>query len=128
VPSDANAIVMKSVIHDGNDERSVRILRNCHRALRPGARLVIDRIVPEKLEPTADHLATVLMDLNMLVGPGGYERTESEHGELLTSPNPMCGAYTRAASHPSIAVGWYRTARSRLEIAGGVCREENEGR
>jgi SAM-dependent methyltransferase len=84
VPSDADAIVMKSVIHDWNDERGVRILRNCHRALRPGARLmVIDRIVPEKLEPRADHLATVLMDLNMLRGPGGCERSEGEHRELL---------------------------------------------
>jgi len=85
VPSGADAIVLKSVIHDWNDERCVRILQNCQRALRPGARLmVIDRIVPEKLEPSADHLAIVLMDLNMLRGPGGCERTESEHKELLT--------------------------------------------
>jgi hypothetical protein len=84
VPSGADAIVLKSVIHDWNDERCVRILQNCQRALRPGARLmVIDRIVPEKLEPSADHLAIVLMDLNMLRGPGGCERTESEHKELL---------------------------------------------
>jgi SAM-dependent methyltransferase len=80
----ADAIVMKSIIHDWNDERCVRILQNCHRALKPGARLiVIDRVVPEKLEPKADHLAITLMDLNMLRGPGGCERTEREHRELL---------------------------------------------
>lgn len=84
VPAGADAIIMKSIIHDWNDERCVRILQNCHRALKPGARLmVIDRIVPDKLEPTADHLDIVLMDLNMLRGPGGCERTESEFGELL---------------------------------------------
>lgn len=84
VPAGAEAIVMKSIICDWNDERCVRILQNCHRALKPGARLmVIDRIVPEKLEPTPDHLATMLMDLNMLRIPGGCERTESEHRELL---------------------------------------------
>jgi ubiquinone/menaquinone biosynthesis C-methylase UbiE len=84
VPAGAEAIVMKSIICDWNDERCVQILQNCHRVLKPGARLiVIDRIVPEKLEPTPHHLATMLMDLNMLRIPGGCERTESEHRELL---------------------------------------------
>jgi ubiquinone/menaquinone biosynthesis C-methylase UbiE len=85
VPADADAIMMKSIIHDWNDERCARIFQNCHRALKPGARLIVlERIVPEKLEPTADHLSAVLSDLNMLRGPGGCERTESEFRELLT--------------------------------------------
>jgi hypothetical protein len=84
VPAAADAIIMKSIIHDWNDERCVRILQNCHRSLKPGARLlVLDRVMPNKLEPTADHLAAVLSDLNMLRGPGGCERTENEHRELL---------------------------------------------
>ncbi len=82
----ADAIVMKSIIHDWNDERCVRLLQNCRRALKPGARLiVIDRIMPEKIEPKAEHLAAVLSDLNMLRGPGGSERTEREHRELLVN-------------------------------------------
>ncbi|MBF6567781.1 MAG: methyltransferase [Candidatus Binataceae bacterium] len=84
VPAAADAIILKNIIHDWNDERCLQILRNCHRALRPGARLTaIDRIVPEKLEPKADHLSAMLSDLNMLRGAGGCERTESEHRELL---------------------------------------------
>ena len=84
VPAGADAIVLKSIIHDWNDERCERILQNCRRALKHGARLtVIDRIVPEKLEPKADHLAAVLSDLNMLRWSGGCERTEGEHRELL---------------------------------------------
>ena len=52
--------------------------------MKPGARLmVIDRVVPEKLKPTADNLDVVLMALHMLRGPGGCERTEREHCELL---------------------------------------------
>ena len=83
-PAGADAIILKSIIHDWNDERCARILQNCHSALKRGARLtVIDRIVPDKLEPNADHLSAVLSDLNMLRGPGGCERTESEHRELL---------------------------------------------
>jgi ubiquinone/menaquinone biosynthesis C-methylase UbiE len=84
LPSGADAIVMKSVVHNWNDERCVRILQNCHRVLQSGTRLMaIDRVVPEKLEPTADSVAAVLSDLNMLRGPGGCERTESEFRELL---------------------------------------------
>jgi precorrin-6B methylase 2 len=84
VPTGADAIVMKSIIHDWNDERCVRILQNCHRALRPGARLVlIDKVMPENLDPGADDLFVILDDLNMLRGPGGCERTPSEYRALL---------------------------------------------
>lgn len=84
VPAGADAIIMKYIIHDWNDERCVQILRNCHRALKPGARLlVVDRVMPARLEATPDHLAVALADLNMLRGPGGCERTEGEHRELL---------------------------------------------
>ena len=84
VPAGADAIIMKYIIHDWNDERCVQILQNCHRALKPGARLlVVDKVMPARLEATADHLAVALADLNMLRGPGGCERTESEHRELL---------------------------------------------
>jgi cyclopropane fatty-acyl-phospholipid synthase-like methyltransferase len=84
IPAGADAIIMKSIIHDWSDERCVRILQNCHRSMKPGARLlVLDRIISEKPESTADHLSAVLSDLNMLRGPGGCERTENEHRELL---------------------------------------------
>jgi O-methyltransferase domain/Dimerisation domain len=84
VPARADAIVLKNVLHDWSDERCARILENCHRALEPDSRLtVIDRVVAEKLEARPEHLADVLSDLNMLRGPGGCERTESEHRALL---------------------------------------------
>ncbi len=84
VPAGADAIVLKNIIHDWTDERCGRILQNCYSALKRGDRLtVIDRIVPEKAEPNADHLSAVLSDLNMLRGPGGCERTENEHRDLL---------------------------------------------
>jgi hypothetical protein len=80
---------MKSIIHDWNDhdwndERSVRILANCRHALSPGARLmVIDRVMPDNLEPKPEHPSAALSDLNMLLGPGGCERTPSEFRALL---------------------------------------------
>ena len=84
VPAVADAIIMKSVIHDWDDERCELILRNCHAALKRGDRLtVVDRVVPENLEAKPEHLSAVLSDLNMLRGPGGCERTEREFGALM---------------------------------------------
>jgi hypothetical protein len=82
VPSGADAIMMKSILHDWSDERCVRILHNCHCVLQRGARLiVIDRVMPEA--PNADDLSVVLSDLNMLRSVGGCERTEGEFRDLL---------------------------------------------
>jgi SAM-dependent methyltransferase len=84
VPAGAGAIVMKSIIHDWNDERSERILQNCRRALKPGARLLlIEKVKPEKIEPGGDDLVVFLDDLNMLRGPGGCERNPTEFRALL---------------------------------------------
>lgn len=84
LPTGGNTIVMKSIIHDWNDERCVHILQNCHRALRLGAPLIlIDKVVPENLDPGAGDLFIILDDLNMLRGAGGCERTPSEFRALL---------------------------------------------
>jgi SAM-dependent methyltransferase len=84
VPTGADAILMKSVIHDWNDEKSIRILRNCHKALSPGGPLLlVERLMPETVAADPEHLSHVLSDLNMLRGPGGAERTESEYRVLL---------------------------------------------
>ena len=86
VPPGGDVYILKSIIHDWNDERCGGILRNCHQALKPGARLiVIERVVPAKLEPRADHLSNALMDLHMLRVLGGRERTENEFRELLAN-------------------------------------------
>jgi hypothetical protein len=77
----ADTYMMKMIIHDWNDERSGVILRNVHRASKPGARLlVMDTVVPARNdEPSLARL----MDLNMLVMTGGKERTEAEFRELF---------------------------------------------
>ena len=100
VPAGANAIIMKSVIHNWNDERCVRILQNCRRVLAPGARLLqIDRLMPEKLEPSADDLAAVMSDLNMLRGPGGGERTPTELRALLAKGGFRMGTVVPAGRY-----------------------------
>jgi DNA-binding HxlR family transcriptional regulator len=84
IPSIADAIILKSVIHDWNDEHSSRIFRNCHRALpRDGTLLLVERVLPEM--PTASDVdkAHIMSDLNMLCGPGGLERSERQYRLLL---------------------------------------------
>ena len=81
--TDADVYLMKSVIHDWNDERSRAILRACRAALRPGARLVlVEIVVPER--PGTSPLDQMIAgtDLNMLVMTGGRERTEAQYRAL----------------------------------------------
>ena len=84
IPEGADAYVLKSVIHDWNDERAGTILANCHAAMHSRARLLlIERLVPPHVGASAAHRAVARADLNMLVGLGGKERTESEYRTLL---------------------------------------------
>jgi ubiquinone/menaquinone biosynthesis C-methylase UbiE len=85
IPSGADAIILKSVIHDWNDERSGIILRNCRQALpKDGTLLLVERLMPESPGVSDDDRAQVMSDLNMLRGPGGRERTEKQYRRLLT--------------------------------------------
>jgi orsellinic acid C2-O-methyltransferase len=84
IPGGADAYLLKSVIHDWNDERSVVILRNCRCAMKGAAKLLlVERIVPRRLDASAAHRSIARGDLNMLVGLGGRERTEDEYRSLL---------------------------------------------
>lgn len=78
----ADGYIMKHIIHDWDDERSLRILQSINRAIKDGGKLlIVETVVPEGNEP---HYSK-LLDLEMLVSPGGVERTASEYRELLSN-------------------------------------------
>lgn len=80
VPGGGDAYILKWIIHDWDDERSITILKNCHRAMTGnGKLLLVEAIVPRGSEP---HFSKFI-DLNMLVMTGGRERTENEYRTLL---------------------------------------------
>jgi hypothetical protein len=84
IPAVAEAIILKSIIHDWNDDRSRLILQNCRQALpENGTLLLVERIMPESPTVTDEDKANAMSDLNMLRGPGGLERTEKEYRRLL---------------------------------------------
>jgi hypothetical protein len=79
VPDGGDVYLLKQIIHDWDDKRTVEILRACRASMTDRASLiVIERRIPEAIG-----LGTVtepfLADLEMLVmTPGGRERTEGE--------------------------------------------------
>jgi hypothetical protein len=76
VPEGGDAYLLKSVLHDWEDEPAIEILRACRRAAAAGTVLLV--IEREFALP-----ATKLSDLNMLLLPGGRERTAEQYGALL---------------------------------------------
>lgn len=80
VPAGGDAYLMKFILHDWDDARSTKILRNIRKAARPGARLlVVEAVLPAGDEPSLGKLG----DLNMLVMTGGCERTEADYAKLF---------------------------------------------
>lgn len=82
VPRGADAVVMRHIIHDWNDDQCRTILRNCANALPADGRvLVVETVVPPGNEPGF----VKLLDLTMMALPGGKERTEAEYRTLFDS-------------------------------------------
>ena len=80
VPAGADAYLLRHIIHDWDDEKSTLILRNIHRALAGRGKLLL---VEGVIQPGNEPSFTKLLDLTMLVIPGGKERTEAEYRDLL---------------------------------------------
>jgi SAM-dependent methyltransferase len=82
VPTGSDAYVLKNVLHDWDDEASVRILENCRRAMVAHGRLLIAELI---VEPHEDTGLGPLSDAHMLVATsGGRERSEAELSALAT--------------------------------------------
>jgi hypothetical protein len=82
IPAGADAYLLRHIIHDWNDERSAQILRNVHRALpATGKLLLVESVIPTGNEPSFGKL----LDLTMLVIPGGQERTQEEYTTLYAN-------------------------------------------
>jgi hypothetical protein len=82
VPEGRDLYLMRAVIHDWDDDDAVAILQVCRQAVpATGRLLLVERILGEGDSP--QRKATVFSDLNMLVAPGGRERTREEFEGML---------------------------------------------
>jgi len=80
VPAGADGYIMKHIIHDWDDERALRILRNIRNVMREDGRVMLVEAVITT-EGQQDY--GKLIDIEMLVSPGGKERTASEYKDLF---------------------------------------------
>lgn len=84
VPNGADVYLLKSVLHDWDDEHCAVILGNCRQAMGPHARLlVIERMMPEYLACSPHDQGIARSDLNMLIETGGCERTQEQFRAML---------------------------------------------
>jgi hypothetical protein len=82
VPAGADAYVMKHIIHDWDDDKARMILRSIGAAMKPDGRVVLLEAV---LTPANQPDFGKLLDLEMMLLPGGRERTEDEFRALFES-------------------------------------------
>jgi len=86
VPTGADAIVLKSVIHDWDDASATSILGNCRAAASANTRLLlIERVMPARMTASPASQRAAVLDIRMLLVAGGRERTEEEYRALLAS-------------------------------------------
>jgi hypothetical protein len=92
----ADAYALKHILHDWYDADCVRILKTIRAAAPLGAHLlVIERLIDGPNRGAAAKSS----DLNMLVGPGGMERTLPEFEALLAAGGWRFVAAHAAATH-----------------------------
>ena len=82
VPAGGDAYMLASVIHDWDDEAATAILKTCHGAMAPGAKLLLLEGI---IQPGNDPDSLKFGDLHMLVLFAGRERTAVEFRVLLES-------------------------------------------
>jgi O-methyltransferase/methyltransferase family protein len=88
----ADYYLLKWVLHDWDDEKCVRLLRNVRAGAATGSRmLVVDAVVGEPGRPDA----AALIDISMLVGTDGQERDLAELDALFAA-----SGWTRVAATP----------------------------
>lgn len=81
VPMGGDVYILSQIIHDWDDERALKILQNCRRAMKDSSRLLLfELIMPSQVVAPC---SAVERDLVMLVLTGGRERTETEFCNLL---------------------------------------------
>ncbi|HTM10724.1 MAG TPA: methyltransferase [Verrucomicrobiae bacterium] len=86
VPQGGDAYVLSRLINAFENERAVAVLKACHKAMGGNSKLLlVQRVLPDRVEKSSTAQAVTVMDLQMMVNTGGCERTEAEHRALAES-------------------------------------------
>jgi hypothetical protein len=102
VPVGGDVYLLAQILHDWDDDRSQAILAQCHRAMRPGARvLAVEQVIP----PGNELSVGKWLDLHMLILLAGRERTQDEYRTLYAAAGFELTRVIPTASGASIVEG-----------------------
>ncbi|MFY9344007.1 MAG: methyltransferase, partial [Planctomycetota bacterium] len=105
IPRGADALLLKHVLHNWDDERALALLRQCRAALpAAGALLVIETL----LAPDNRADLAAMLDLEMMVLLGGRERRKPELRRLLATAELVLDSVA-----PLVSGSWLLVARRR---------------
>ncbi len=80
VPAGADGYILKHIIHDWKDPEAIKVLTNIRKAMSTYGRvLLVEAVVGDVNEPDF----AKILDIEMLVSPGGKERTATEYADLF---------------------------------------------
>jgi hypothetical protein len=82
LPDGADAYIMKHILHDWPDAECIKILKSCRSGVNSGGKLLV---VDHVIKLGNDFHPGKFLDLQMLIFPGGRERTEKEFDELFAA-------------------------------------------
>lgn len=101
VPANADAYLLRHILHDWEDEDAIAILRKCREAMSPSSRiLVLEMVIPPGNEPGFGKW----LDLMMLL-VAGRERTQKEYDDLFSKAGLRLSRVVPTASDISIMEG-----------------------
>ena len=91
--------ILKSVLHDWDDDSTLKILRNVHKVMDQKSRLlVIESVLDEGNLPAFGKMTDILM----MVAAGGRERTRTQWKSLLAASGFRIRKIHPTISHHSI--------------------------
>ena len=102
VPAGADAYIMKHIIHDWPDDLCIKILKACRSVVNPGGKLLV---VDSVIQPGNDFSPGKFIDLQMLIFPGGCERTEKQFRDLFAAAGWQVSRIIPTAAADSIVEG-----------------------
>lgn len=101
VPTGGDAYLLSHVIHDWPEEQCLRILGHCRTAMNRGGRIaLVEMVLPDGDAPHPGKM----LDMMMLVGPGGQERTVTEYHALAGKAGLSIERIVPTASAVSLVV------------------------
>lgn len=103
VPAGADAYIMKHIIHDWPDDLCIQILKACRKSVNANGRLLV---VDSVIQPGEDFSPGKFLDLQMLIFPGGSERTEKQFRDLFAAAGWELRRIIPTAASDSIVEGF----------------------